>query len=106
MKEMSAEIFGDIMNEFITKQDISVLIEMPAGTQEPTIRGGTGNAREQILPSANVLEFQLDGSSKLTIRPSGTEPKIKVYLFAKGATKEESLQTLGSLKTAAGELLD
>jgi phosphoglucomutase len=69
------------------------------------IMGGRGDAPEQILPGANVLEFALKGSSKLIIRPSGTEPKIKVYLFAKGATAEESAQTLESLKAAAGQLL-
>ena len=69
------------------------------------IMGGAGDAPEQILPSANVLEFQLEGASKLIIRPSGTEPKIKVYLFAKGATKEDSALTLEGLKTAACELL-
>lgn len=69
------------------------------------IMGGAGNAPEQILPSANVLEFALEGSSKLIIRPSGTEPKIKVYLFAKGATEDESSQTLEKLKAAAGLLL-
>ncbi|MBE6464261.1 MAG: phospho-sugar mutase [Eggerthellaceae bacterium] len=73
-------------------------IEMP-------IMGGKGDAQAQILPSANVLEYALEGQSKLIIRPSGTEPKIKVYVFAKGATKEESARTLASLKEAAGELL-
>ena len=73
-------------------------IEMP-------IMGGKGDAAKQLLPSANVLEYALEGQSKLIIRPSGTEPKIKVYVFAKGATKEESARTLTSLKEAAGELL-
>ena len=32
------------------------------------------------LPSSNVLEYGLEDNLKLIIRPSGTEPKIKVYL--------------------------
>ena len=36
------------------------------------------------LPRANVLEYHLAGGHKLMIRPSGTEPKIKVYLSAVG----------------------
>ena len=49
------------------------------------------------LPAANVVEFRLTDSNKIIFRPSGTEPKIKTYLFAKGesaAQAEELLQTL------------
>lgn len=34
------------------------------------------------LPASDVLEFDLEGGNKALIRPSGTEPKIKAYLFA------------------------
>ena len=34
------------------------------------------------LPRANVLEYRLENGAKLMIRPSGTEPKMKVYLSA------------------------
>ncbi|MEA4922338.1 MAG: phospho-sugar mutase [Eubacteriaceae bacterium] len=44
--------------------------EMAAGTRP------TG------LPKENILEFVLNDESRIIIRPSGTEPKIKVYLFA------------------------
>lgn len=36
------------------------------------------------LPAADVIEFDLEGGNKAIIRPSGTEPKIKLYIFAKG----------------------
>ena len=36
------------------------------------------------LPKADVLEFNLEGGHQLIIRPSGTEPKVKVYLTAVG----------------------
>ena len=42
------------------------------------------------LPRANVLEFRMAGGAKLMVRPSGTEPKIKVYLSAVGRTEEEA----------------
>jgi phosphomannomutase len=32
------------------------------------------------LPKSNVLAWELEGGSRVTLRPSGTEPKIKVYL--------------------------
>lgn len=36
------------------------------------------------LPKADVIEFDLEGGNKAIVRPSGTEPKIKLYIFAKG----------------------
>lgn len=45
---------------------------------------------ETGLPKANVLEFRLDGNLKFMVRPSGTEPKIKVYLSAVGKTSDEA----------------
>jgi phosphoglucomutase len=36
------------------------------------------------LPKSNVLQFFLEDGSKITMRPSGTEPKIKFYFGAKG----------------------
>lgn len=57
------------------------------------------------LPAANVVEFGLAGENKLIVRPSGTEPKIKAYLFAKGATDEEATELLARLETQARGLL-
>ncbi len=41
------------------------------------------------LPSSDVLYFELDDGSTYIIRPSGTEPKIKTYILAKGATMQD-----------------
>ena len=41
------------------------------------------------LPKSNVLEYQA-GSSKILVRPSGTEPKIKVYLSSRAATMAQA----------------
>ena len=41
------------------------------------------NTVEKInLPSSNVLAFELENKSTVTVRPSGTEPKIKIYVSA------------------------
>ena len=49
------------------------------------------------LPRANVLEYQLAGGSKLIVRPSGTEPKIKLYLFTVGKTAAEADAMIAAL---------
>ncbi len=47
-----------------------------------------GNSWEIKLPKSNVLQFVLEDGSKISARPSGTEPKIKFYFSVK--TKLES----------------
>lgn len=49
-----------------------------------------GEITEITLPKSNVLAFFLEGGSKVIVRPSGTEPKIKTYLTAKQPTKAEA----------------
>ncbi len=57
------------------------------------------------LPKSNVLEYRLESGSKLIVRPSGTEPKIKIYYSGKGKTKAESESIIASMKAAATALL-
>lgn len=50
----------------------------------------TDEITEITLPKSNVLAFFLEGGSKVIVRPSGTEPKIKTYLTAKQPTQAEA----------------
>lgn len=42
------------------------------------------------LPKSDVLKYFLEDNCSLVIRPSGTESKLKIYITAKGSSKEES----------------
>lgn len=57
------------------------------------------------LPSANVVEFDVEGGNKAIVRPSGTEPKIKLYVFAKDADRAAADALLDALEAAGRELL-
>jgi phosphoglucomutase len=58
------------------------------------------------LPKSNVLEYILEDGSSVIIRPSGTEPKLKVYLSAKGIDKENSIEIIDKLKDKIGEWIN
>ena len=45
---------------------------------------------ETGLPSANVLIYKLDNGETVVVRPSGTEPKIKIYYTTLGKNLEEA----------------
>ena len=57
------------------------------------------------LPRANVLEYRLAGGHKLMVRPSGTEPKIKVYLSAVGDSEAAADAVNEALSQAAAQLM-
>jgi phosphoglucomutase len=51
-----------------------------------TVKDARGNNLDTIqLPKSNVLQFVTADGSKITVRPSGTEPKIKFYFSVKSA---------------------
>ena len=60
---------------------------------------------EITLPKSNVLEYRLENGSKLIVRPSGTEPKLKLYLSAKGTNKAAAQQMIDAFKNCANTLL-
>ena len=49
----------------------------------------TGNRKKTGLPSSNVLSFSLFNRCKVLVRPSGTEPKVKVYVLTRGGSRED-----------------
>ena len=46
------------------------------------------------LPKSDVVKFFLKDNSTITIRPSGTEPKLKIYFFADGQNRVNELKEL------------
>ena len=54
--------------------------------------------REKInLPKANVVKFILEDNAWVCLRPSGTEPKLKIYAGVKANTLQKSKEELGNL---------
>ena len=85
-----------LMNEMRDKQPREIAgyaVEAVGDYQASTITKVNGEQEHVDLPKSNVLRFFLHGGLEAVIRPSGTEPKLKVYVTAIGETLEKSRQS-------------
>lgn len=58
------------------------------------------------LPKSNVIQYILEDGSYITIRPSGTEPKIKYYIYTKDISKEKADKKLQKLLEKLKEYME
>ena len=65
----------------------------------------TGGIRETGLPKSNVLYYELENNSWCCVRPSGTEPKIKLYVGIKDYDPDKVDKRLEDLQTAMKNLV-
>lgn len=65
----------------------------------------TGEEAEIKLPKSNVLSYILPDNSKVIVRPSGTEPKIKVYITACGNSREEATAKSEKIASSMSDIL-
>lgn len=64
-----------------------------------------GTEKKITLPVSNVLCYYMEDGSSLIVRPSGTEPKIKMYLGSVGKTYEKAEKELENLTEKGTKLL-
>ncbi len=55
---------------------------------DSTVRRSDGSVGETGLPKTNMLYYVLENGDVYIVRPSGTEPKIKVYILSQAKTRE------------------
>ncbi|MGN0660687.1 MAG: phospho-sugar mutase [Oscillospiraceae bacterium] len=65
----------------------------------------SGSKSEITLPKSDVISLYLEGDGSLIIRPSGTEPKIKIYYTTKAPTLEEAAKIQSGLSAAFSKIL-
>ena len=96
MQEMSAKMAALRASPFktICGTDVVRIRDYAAGTVRDI---KTGAVTSTGLPKSDMLFFELSDGSNVIIRPSGTEPKIKIYIQANGADSVEVDQKLGTL---------
>ena len=64
------------------------------------------DAEDDQIPREKMLMFELQDGTRIAVRPSGTEPKIKYYLFAQRRPEKGKFLELNQIKTEVKEKLD
>ena len=90
------EYFRENKPTVICGKNINCLYDFKLGIQYNFI---TGDFEKLDYPKSNVLKFCLEDGSWFVIRPSGTEPKMKIYFSICGSSKEETEEQLENIKT-------
>ena len=85
MKEIMAKLRQNPLSEVAGVKVVEQKDYQP-GTVHNTV---TGQDSTMELSGSNVLRYELEDGTSFIIRPSGTEPKIKVYILTKGADAAE-----------------
>lgn len=83
------------MMEELRKRDLKVLldkkIEIVRDYKAKKEKNYLNNSESELfLPESDVIQYILEDETYITVRPSGTEPKIKYYIYTKGKSKEEA----------------
>lgn len=90
------EIIGKIMEHYRKapkKEFAGTAVTKAVDYKNDTVHDAANSP--YTLPPSNVIQYFLADGSKITLRPSGTEPKIKFYFSAKGAKPAETAKKLG-----------
>ena len=66
----------------------------------------TGETEEMDIPKCNCVYYELEGGSFVCVRPSGTEPKLKIYYSLRDKCEAAANEALIGLQAAVNELLE
>lgn len=104
MKQIS-----DIMQKLSDNPPASIgefkVVQFDNLNKSESLETSSGKLTKINLPKSNVLCFYFADGSSIIVRPSGTEPKIKLYLSAVGNTDADASSKREMLESAGTELL-
>ena len=103
------EAIADTMEQ-LRKHPLTAVADEAVLSYEDILKGTklyicSGETEKLNFPSSNVLRYNLFGDAWVIVRPSGTEPKLKLYVGAKADTKEKAAERVKKLTSASDEVL-
>ena len=105
--ERMRQIMGSLRAEApaeLAGEAVESVTDYASGAPMPVVNAAAGEPA-QLLPASDVLELRLAGGSRVLVRPSGTEPKVKAYVFARGADAGAAADLLARLVADVRALL-
>ena len=99
------EIMNNLRNNLIKNIGQDKIIAIRDYLISERIELETGNKEKINMPTSNVLYYELENNGWFCVRPSGTEPKIKIYMGIKESSLEKANNKLEKLKDKVLELL-
>ena len=89
-----------------TKFDIYNVTAVRDYSKNIKIDVATGATSEIGSPLTNCVYYEMENGSFICVRPSGTEPKLKIYFSVKMQNKKDAEEALEKMQKAAKKLLD
>lgn len=104
MKEMNAVVDGLKVNP-VTKFDIYEVKTVRDYSKNVKTDVKTGETSEIGSPLTNCVYYELENGSFICVRPSGTEPKLKIYFSVKANNKADAEAALEKMQTAVKKII-
>ena len=104
--EKIRKIMSSLRTESLTQIDTLKVLKVRDYEKNTITDLATGEVTESGLPQSNVLYYDLEDGAWACVRPSGTEPKIKLYYGIKGTSLDDADAKLEALQTALVEKLN
>lgn len=104
MKEMNAVVDG-LKTKPVTKFVIYKVAYIRDYSKNIKTEVATGKTSPIGSPTTNCVYYELENGSFICVRPSGTEPKLKIYYSVKSNTKADAEEALSKMQAAVEKLL-
>ena len=104
MKEMNAVVNG--LKTLKVEEFAGIKVNAVRDYSAAKRTAADGTVTQMDIPKCNCVYYELDGGSFICVRPSGTEPKLKIYYSLKAKDEKTANEKLVQLKAAVNDLLE